>query len=86
MRKVKKRVRKLKRSTIYKRWKAKTPIFFKKVIKVGLGVGAFGGAVLASPVALPAFLITIAPSLVTAGAVSALIAKFTVEDNKDLNR
>jgi len=86
MRKFKKVVRRLKRNIAYKRWKSKTPVFFKKVIKVGLGVGAFGGAVLASPVALPAFLIAIAPSLVTAGAVSALIAKFTVEDNKDLNR
>lgn len=81
---IKRKVRKLKRSTAYKRWKSKTPIFFKKIIKLGIGLGAFGGAVLASPVALPAFLITIAPTLITVGTTSALVAKFTVENKNDI--
>jgi len=67
-----------------KRWKAKTPNFWKKVQKVGLAVGAIGGAILTAPISLPAIVITTAGYLVTAGAVTAAVSQLTVENPKDL--
>lgn len=69
---------------LMKRWKAKTPNFWKKVQKVGLAVGAIGGAILTAPISLPAIVITTAGYLVTAGAVTAAVSQLTVENPKDL--
>jgi ABC-type xylose transport system permease subunit len=67
-----------------KRWKAKTPSFWKNIQKVGLAVGAIGGALLTAPISLPAAVITAAGYLVTAGAVTAAVSQLTVENPKDL--
>ena len=69
---------------LMKRWKAKTPSFWKKVQKIGLAVGAIGGAILTAPISLPAAVITTAGYLVTAGAVTAAVSQLTVENPKDL--
>jgi ABC-type xylose transport system permease subunit len=69
---------------LMKRWKAKTPNFWKKVQKIGLAVGAIGGAILTAPISLPAAVITTAGYLVTAGAVTAAVSQLTVENPKDL--
>ena len=69
---------------LMKRWKAKTPNFWKNIQKVGLAVGAIGGAILTAPISLPAAVITTAGYLVTAGAVTAAVSQLTVENPKDL--
>lgn len=81
MRKIKKRI---KRTIAWRRWKAESPELFKKLIKLGITVGAIGTGILASPIILPLFLITIAPTLISIGATTALVAKFTVKDPKVL--
>lgn len=67
-----------------KRWKAKTPDFWKKVQKVGLTSGAVGAVLVAAPVTLPVSLITIGGYLVTAGSLTAALSQLTVKDTKDL--
>jgi ABC-type xylose transport system permease subunit len=70
---------------LMKRWKAKTPSFWKTVQKIGLAAGAVGAVLVAAPVALPAALVTTAGYLVTAGGVTAALAQLTVEDTKELD-
>lgn len=60
-----------------KRWKSDTPAFFRKVIKIGLTVGAIGGAILTAPITLPAGIISLGGYMVVAGLVSAGVAKTT---------
>lgn len=57
-----------------------TPSFFKKIRNVGLTVGAVGAALLAAPIALPAFVSTIAGYLATAGIVATAVSTTTVEE------
>ena len=65
---------------LIKRWKAETPTFWKKVQKVGIGVGAIGGVIVSLPIALPAALITIGGYMVAVGSVTAVLSKLTVVD------
>lgn len=69
---------------ITKRWKAKTPKFWKRVQKIGLAAGALGAVLLAAPVALPVAFITVGGYLVTAGSVTAALSQLTVDDKKEL--
>lgn len=66
--------------SLKERWQSKTPVFWKKVQKVGLVAGAVGGVLIAAPIALPATLITLGGYLVTAGGVTAALAQLTKED------
>lgn len=67
-----------------KRWKAKTPKFWKKVQKIAIIAGTVAGVIIAAPVALPAAVITAAGYVVTAGTVAATLSQLTVEDIKDI--
>ena len=58
-----------------RRWNASTPAFFKKVIKIGIAASSIGAAIIASPVALPTAIITVAGYLVTVGTTAALVGK-----------
>ena len=69
---------------IRKRWKAKTPKFWKKVQQIAIVAGTVAGVIIAAPVALPAAIITVAGYVATAGTVAATLAQLTVEDAKDL--
>ena len=66
---------------ILKRAKAPTPKLFKKIRNAGLAMAAIGGAVLASPVALPAVLIKTAGYLAVAGGVASAVSQVTTGDN-----
>lgn len=63
-----------------KRWSAKTPKFWKKVQRVGIVIGAIGGAIMTAPVTLPAAVITTAGYLIATGGVIATMSQLTVED------
>jgi len=70
---------------IIRRVKSPTPKFFKKVIKIGLTVGAVGLAIIGAPAAVPGLVLPIiigkvAGYMVAVGGVSATIAKTAVDD------
>lgn len=69
---------------IRKRWKAKTPKFWKKVQRIAIVAGTVAGIIIAAPVALPAAIITVAGYVATAGTVAATLAQLTVEDAKTI--
>ena len=61
------------------RWKTESPRLFKNIIRIGLSVGAVGGALLASPIALPIAITTLAGHMVVAGVLTSAVAKLTVQ-------
>lgn len=67
---------------IIKRAKAPTPKLFKKIRNAGLAIAAVGGAVLASPVALPAVLIKAAGYLAVAGGLASAVSQVTTGDKE----
>ena len=73
-----------KKNMLKKRWSAKTPKFWKRVQKVGIVLGAIGGAIMTAPVILPAAVVTTAGYLIATGGVMATMSQMTVEDLKEL--
>ena len=57
------------------RLKAPTPKFFKILRNIGLGLAAAGGVIVASPIAVPAIIITIGGYLIVAGSVATAISQ-----------
>jgi len=66
--------------TIKERWKAKTPKFWKKMQRIGIAAGVIGGILLASPIALPAAVLTGAGYLIALGSATATLSQLTVEN------
>jgi hypothetical protein len=69
--------------TIKQRWKAETPDFWKKVQKIGLGIGAIGGIIISGTIALPTTVITIGGYMVAVGSVTAVLSKLTIKNGQD---
>ena len=67
-----------------KRWKAKTPTFWKKVQRIAIVAGGVAGVLLAAPITLPAAVISAAAYVVTAGTVAATLSQLTVENTEDV--
>ena len=65
--------------TLVQRVLAPTPSFFKKIRTVGLVMGVFGAALLASPVALPALVASIGGYLVLGGSIITSVAQTAVK-------
>ena len=57
---------------IKKRWNADTPMFFKKVIHLGMIIGLIGGGLISVPATA-----VIGGIMVTVGATASAIAKLT---------
>ena len=55
-----------------KRWNASTPVFFKKIIHVGIVLGLIGGGLITLPATA-----TIGAALLTVGATATAISKLT---------
>jgi ABC-type xylose transport system permease subunit len=66
---------------LIKRYTHRTPSFFRKLRNIGIALAATGGALLASPIALPAFLIKLAGYLAVAGTVATTVSQAVVSDN-----
>lgn len=60
---------------IIDRLKSPTPKFFKIVRTVGLVLAAAGGALVASPIAIPAAIVTVGGYLIVAGSVATAISQ-----------
>jgi len=64
---------------IVQRVKAATPKFFKTLRTIGLALAAAGGAILASPIALPAGLVAAAGYVILAGGVATAVSQTAVD-------
>jgi len=68
---------------INERMNSPKPKFFHRLSKIGLGIAAIGGALLGSPVVLPALLIKIAGYLVVSGGIISAVSEATVKGELD---
>ena len=69
------------------RIKTETPVFFKKIIKGGIGIGAVGAGLVApalsAAVHWPEILVQIGGHMVAIGGVAAAVSKFACADKKE---
>jgi uncharacterized membrane protein HdeD (DUF308 family) len=65
--------------SVVERVKAPTPKFFKTLRTIGLALAAIGGAILASPIALPAGLVAAAGYIALAGGVVSAVSQTAVD-------
>lgn len=64
---------------VVERVKAPTPKFFRTLRTIGLALAAIGGAILASPIALPAGLVAAAGYIALAGGVVSAVSQTAVD-------
>jgi len=64
--------------SIVERLLSPTPTFFQKLRNIGLVLAAVSAAIVATPVALPAIITTIAGYLAVAGTVLGAVSQITV--------
>ena len=64
---------------LIERVQAPTPKFFRIIRTIGLALAAAGGAVLASPITLPAAIVTVGGYFVAAGTVMSAVSQAAVE-------
>lgn len=57
--------------------------WLRKLGVIGLGVASVGGALLASPISLPGFLITLSNLMVVSGTVATIVSKTVLNDGGD---
>jgi hypothetical protein len=62
------------------RFTSPTPKFYRKLRNFGLGLAAAGGAILASPIALPTAIVAISGYLIVAGTVASAVAQSVTAD------
>lgn len=53
----------------------------KKLGAVGMGLASLGGALLAAPITLPGFLVTVSHFLVVSGTVATILSKTVLNEN-----
>lgn len=70
-----------KNMNIIDRVQAPTPKFFRVLRTIGLSLAAASAAVLASPIAVPAALVTVAGYIALAGTVVTAVSQTAVEDS-----
>ena len=68
---------------VVERVKAPTPSFFRTLRTIGLALAAIGGAILASPIALPAGLVAAAGYIALAGGVVTAVSQTAVDTNSN---
>jgi hypothetical protein len=64
------------------RFTSPTPKFHRIVRNIGLGLVAAGGAILASPIALPMAIVSLASYLIVAGSVASAVSQSVTADRK----
>ncbi|ESU28762.1 hypothetical protein FLJC2902T_13580 [Flavobacterium limnosediminis JC2902] len=65
---------------VVERAKAPTPKFFKILRTVGLALLAVSGSIVATPVAIPSVIVTVAGYAALAGGVLSAVSQITVDD------
>jgi uncharacterized membrane protein HdeD (DUF308 family) len=66
---------------IIKRAQAPTPKFFRVLRNIGLVLVAVSGSIIASPIALPIIVTSVAGYLAVAGGVISAVSQLTIEDD-----
>jgi hypothetical protein len=72
-----------KKMNLVERTLAPTPKWFRILRTIGIGLVSVGGAVLASPVALPVGLVTTAGYLVLSGTVITVVSQTAVKTEEE---
>ena len=72
-----------KNMSVVERVKAPTPNWFKVLRTVGIALASVGGAILASPVALPAGIVTAAGYLLLGGTVVTAVSQTGVKSEEE---
>jgi len=67
---------------VVQRVKAPTPKFFKILRTIGLSLAVAGGTVVASPIAIPAAVVSVASYVILAGTVITAVSQTAVETTK----
>ena len=67
---------------LVERYKKPTPKFFRLLRNIGIALATAGGAIIATPVALPATVVTVATYLTVAGTVATAVSQAVVSDDK----
>ena len=70
--------------SILKRAAAPTPKFFKVLRNIGLVLAAIGGSILASPVVLPAVVISLGGYVAVAGGIISAVSQLTTLGDSNL--
>lgn len=68
--------------TLVERITADTPTFFKKLRLIGIALAAVGGAIMASPIALPAALAAAGGYFVLAGSIVTAVSQITTKHDE----
>jgi hypothetical protein len=71
---------------LIERLTAPTPKFFKILRNIGLGLAAAGGVIVASPIAVPALIVTIGGYLIVAGSVATAVSQAVTTNEGDAER
>lgn len=71
---------------IIQRAKAPTPKFFRVMRSVGLALLAISGTIIATPVALPVAVATVAGYVAVAGGIMSAVSQITVNDEENFNK
>jgi uncharacterized membrane protein HdeD (DUF308 family) len=75
----------LRKMEIIRRLKAPTPRFFRVLRNVGLALASAGGVLLATPIALPVIVTTLAGYITLAGGVLSAVSQTAVDGETDYN-
>ncbi|WP_167343109.1 hypothetical protein [Nonlabens sp. SY33080] len=67
--------------TLIERYKKPTPKFFRILRNIGIALATAGGAIIASPIALPATLVTVATYMTVAGTVATAVSQAVTSDS-----
>ena len=68
------------------RWNSKTPVFWKKVQKVGIIAAGIATLIATAPVSLPALVVTAGGYLAVASGAIATISQLAVENPEDIKK
>jgi len=68
---------------ITQRLRQPTPVFFKKLRNVGLGLAGIGATLLAAPITLPVIIANIGGYLAVAGGVITAVSQAAVKEEKE---
>ncbi|TYP97450.1 hypothetical protein C7447_104136 [Tenacibaculum adriaticum] len=66
---------------IVERYKKSTPKFFKTLRNIGIALATAGGAIIATPISMPALVVTIATYMTVAGTVATAVSQAVVKDD-----
>lgn len=71
---------------VIQRAKAPTPKFFRVLRSVGLALLTISGTIIATPIAFPVAVVTVAGYVAVAGGVISAVSQITVNDEENFNK